>query len=144
MKPAARAHVRIAAAIFCAYGIAVAAHVTAASGADRLASGTWGGDRVQLTVTEQGATVEYDCGHGTIDEPVTTDAHGGFSAKGTHVFEHGGPAREDEPDQRHAARYQGRVEGDAMDLTVTIVDSQRQLGAFTLKRGVYTRLHKCL
>jgi hypothetical protein len=144
VKLAARAPVRIAMSVFCAYGIAIAADATAASGAGRLAPGTWGGDRVQLTVTEQGATIEYDCGHGTIDEPVTTDARGRFAAKGTHVFEHGGPAREDEPDSRHAARYQGRVEGDAMDLTVTIVDSQREVGAFTLKRGVYTRLHKCL
>ena len=114
------------------------------AGDDRVAVGTWGGTSIRLDVTTQGATIEYDCAHGTIDEPLTTDRDGRFTAAGTHVREHGGPIRQDEQSDRHPARYQGRLTGDSLRLTVTLTDSLQDIGTFTLTRGATGRVLKCL
>ena len=132
---------------FCAaLGAAVACRTPTmdVSEGDRLASGIWGGDRIQLNIESAGATTEYDCAHGTIDQPIDLDAKGRFSAAGTHVFEHGGPIREGEKPNTHPARYTGQVDGGAMSLTVTLTDSGQDVGTFALKRDVSPRLHKCL
>ena len=138
----------VAAATFA--GLVVAASVAVACQtpmldalqANRVAAGSWGATGIQLTVAEREATVEYDCGHGSIDQPLTVDRSGRFSAVGTHVVEHGGPQADKE--DRRPARYQGQVNGDTMQITITLTDSQQDLGTFTLKRGVTGRLHKCL
>src|SRR6266850_6950892 len=70
----------------------------------RPAPGAWGGAGIRLEVTAAGATIEYDCAHGSIDEPIVADGAGRFSAKGTHVREHGGPIRIDDVEDRHPAR----------------------------------------
>jgi hypothetical protein len=110
----------------------------------RVALGAWGGDHLRVDVTSGGGTTEYDCAHGTIDEPLVADRDGRFSANGTHTFEHGGPIRLDEPPDRHPARYVGRVTGDTLELTVTVADTQQALGPFTLTRGGASHLVKCL
>ena len=114
------------------------------AGSDRVTIGTWGGPSIRLDVVSQGATIEYDCAHGTIDEPLVTDRDGRFTLTGTHVREHGGPIRQDEPPDRHPARYQGQMSGDSLRLTVTLTDTQQDIGTFTLARGVAARLFKCL
>src|SRR5690349_23937403 len=50
-------------------------------------TGTWGGEHIRLEVTAQGGEVEYDCGHGTIDQKIITDGQGHFDLRGTHVRE---------------------------------------------------------
>jgi hypothetical protein len=110
----------------------------------RVEIGAWGGDHLRVDVTPGGATTEYDCAHGTIDEPLVADRNGRFSASGTHTFDHGGPVRIDEVPNRHPARYDGRVTGDTLQLTVTVTDTPQVLGSFTLTRGVAPRLLKCL
>ena len=130
---------------FCAaLGAAVACRTPTMDDSDRLASGIWGGDHIQLNIESAGATTEYDCAHGTIDQPIDLDAKGRFSTTGTHVFEHGGPVREGEKPNTHPARYTGQVNGEAMSLTVTLIDSGQDVGTFALKRDVSPRLHKCL
>jgi hypothetical protein len=114
------------------------------AGGDRVAAGTWGGTSIRLEVTAQGATIEYDCAHGTIDEPLVTDRDGRFTLAGTHVREHGGPIRQDEQPDRHPARYQGQLTGDTLRLTVMLTDLQQNVGTFTLMRGVTGRVFKCL
>jgi hypothetical protein len=121
-----------------------------------LPTGQWGGPHVRLDVTEKGATAEFDCAHGTVDERIVPGADGSFSARGTFVGERGGPSRDtsavDESGRRaapgkhadgQAARYSGRVEGETLTLTVTLADSGRVVGTFTLKRGSAGRLFKC-
>jgi hypothetical protein len=144
-RPTAECGVLIAAAWF-SLGVAVACRtpILMFEPADRVPSGIWGGDRVQLNVTEQGATTEYDCAHGTIDRPLEVDGTGRFSVTGTHVREHGGPARENEPDDRHPATYEGRMNGDALTLTVTLTDTREDIGTFSLRRDIASRLHKCM
>ena len=125
----------IASAAACANPIA---------GGGRVPTGTWGATSLRLEVTAQGATTEYDCAHGTIDEPLVTDRDGRFTAAGTHVREHGGPIRQDEQPDRHPARYQGQLTGDTMRLTVTLTDVSQDIGTFTLTRGATGRIVKCL
>ena len=106
--------------------------------------GAWGGDHVSLLVTGTGGTLEYDCAHGTIDEPFATDSAGRFQLAGTHTREHGGPIRRGEKPDRHPARYSGAVAADTMTLTVTLTDSNEVLGTFGLTRGRLARVVKCL
>lgn len=104
----------------------------------------WGGIGVRLDVTPVGASIEYDCAHGTIDEPIVADRDGRFTAAGTHVREHGGPIGVDEPPDRHPARYQGELSGNSMRLTVTLLDSQQVVGTFTATKGGAPRIVKCV
>lgn len=106
--------------------------------------GSWGGAHVSLIVTESGATTEYDCAHGTIDEPLVPDGRGNFDVSGTHIREHGGPIREGEIPDEHPVRYTGWTDGSNMDLTVSLVDTDERIGTFSLVRGSPARLVKCL
>ena len=114
------------------------------SGADPrpLPSGNWGGDHVGMEVTPQGARLEYDCAHGTIDEVIAPDEKGRFEARGTHFREGPGPTRP-EDQKGEAARYTGEVNGDTMTFTVTLAASEKPVGSFTLVRGRMPRIQKC-
>jgi hypothetical protein len=117
---------------------------TASPAKQRALAGSWGGRHIGLELTAEGGRVEYDCAHGTIDGPVVPDREGRFEAAGTHVAEHGGPVREGEEERGRPARYRGKVAGKTLKLTVTLVDSGEEIGAFTLTRGATPRLMKCL
>jgi len=67
-------------------------------------------------------------------ESILLDASGTFEATGTHVFEHGGPIREDEEPDEHPALYQGSVRGSVMTLSVTITDMKVMTGRFILEQ----------
>jgi len=110
----------------------------------RVEIGPWGGEHARIDITPRGGTTEYDCAHGTIDQALIADRDGRFAASGTHSFEHGGPIRDDEVPNRHPARYDGRVTGDTLELTVTVTDTQQIIGPFTLTRGAASRLVRCL
>lgn len=124
-----------------------------------LTSGIWGGRGIQLSVTENAATIEYDCAHGTIDQKIALDTDGRFNVIGTHEDESGGPARSisaanedgtvrqaaDETGlaNHHAARYTGRISGREMTLTVTLTETNHTVGTFKLTQGAQVRLNKC-
>jgi hypothetical protein len=110
----------------------------------KLPLGTWGGERLGLEVSEQGARLEYDCAHGTIDEPIVPDASGRFEATGVHYREHGGPVNVDIPAETHPARYTGRTDGKTMTLTVELTDTGETLGTFALTYGEPPMILKCL
>ena len=108
----------------------------------RVAAGTWGGPHVRLDVNSEGARVEFDCAHGTLDAPlVLTD--GRFDVAGTFVPERGGPVRIDEVERGQPARFSGRVEGTRMTLAVTLTDTKEALDTFTLAHGAEADLFKC-
>jgi len=109
-----------------------------------LQNGTWGGKHVSLDVTDGGASVEYDCGRGTIDERIVPDSDGRFEVKGTHVMERPGPVRIGREDRGQPARYTGSVNGTSMTLTVTLADTGKSFGTFTLRHGVAPQIVKCL
>jgi hypothetical protein len=105
--------------------------------------GIWGGNGIAVTVNTAGATVEFDCAHGTIDHPMTTDAAGRFSLSGTYVQEHGGPIGPEPPDT-HPALYDGSVSANTMTVTITLTDTNRAVGSFTAVEGASPHVVKCL
>ena len=106
--------------------------------------GAWGGDHVRITVGAARSTLEYDCAHGTIDEPFAVDASGRFNLAGTHVIETPGPIRENDDPLRHPARYTGSTDGRLLTYTVTLTDSNETLGPFALALNGVGRVLKCL
>ena len=108
-----------------------------------LPPGLWGGEHIRLEVSEGGATVEYDCAHGTLDARIVVDRRGHFRASGRHFEEHGGPVRQDESLQSYTVSYAGRVKGGVMRLTVARADTGARVGTFTLARGREPVIVKC-
>jgi hypothetical protein len=110
-----------------------------------LAPGVWGGDGILMAVTAQGATIDYGCDTGTIDEPVVFDQSGRFSARGSYSFGRGGPIEPGEPPARvHPARYDGTASGKRVQLTVVLPELTRRVGDFTLELGGEPLLDRCL
>jgi hypothetical protein len=95
-----------------------------------------------MEVTARQATIEYDCAHATIDQPIVLDRHGRFSVSGRQFPEHGGPVRQ-EDEEGHPARFSGEVKGNSMTLKVEIIATRELIGNFTVVYGVEPRLFKC-
>ena len=127
---------------------AVIALLFAAACTDPLTSadllGEWGGEHIGLMVIAAGATLEYDCASGTIDEPLNPDASGRFEARGTFVPGKGGPAIEGEEPLGYPALHQGTTDGETMTLRVTRLDTGESLGTFVLALGAPPRVFRCL
>ena len=121
-------------AAFCAQASANAADVQ---------SGTWAGEHIVMDVTGAGATVEFDCAHGTIDGPLTLDGAGRFDVAGSLTPERGGPIRGDQASRAVPARYTGSLKDSTLTVTVVLTDSKETVGVFTLRLGARPRLFKC-
>ena len=110
-----------------------------------IALGLWGGEHIRMIVTAGGAKIEYDCARGIIDESLAVDKDGNFEALGIHVFEPGGPAGLGEPPpEQHPALYRGWTDGSQMRLTVSLLDTGKTVGIFTLGLGRSPSMDKCL
>jgi hypothetical protein len=105
-------------------------------------AGVWGGQHVSMRVTAQGATLEFDCAHGTMLEPIEVNAQGKFAVRGTYTPERGGPVHRDDPSNDLPATYKGSIEGDTMWLEIVLADKGPP-GLFTLTRGKAGKLVKC-
>lgn len=106
--------------------------------------GTWGGKGVVLEVSGSGASIEYDCGYGSISEPIVPDKNGHFEVKGTHVTERPGPVHVGQDDGERPAIYSGSVDGETLDLTVRLSETKKTIGTYTLAYGKRSRIRKCL
>jgi hypothetical protein len=110
-----------------------------------LTQGVWGGEGIKMTVTATGATIDYGCDVGTIDERLVLDHSEEFSARGTYSFGRGGPSQLGDPPLRaHPARYDGMTDGKTMRLTVFLPELSRRVGDFLLERGRQPSLDRCL
>jgi hypothetical protein len=107
-----------------------------------LPEGTWGGPHIETTVGPQSATLELDCAHGAIGEPIVVGRDGRFRVTGTYAAEHGGPTREGEDSGRPAV-YTGRVEGETLSLAIAY-EGGEEIGTFELVHGRPGRITKCL
>lgn len=81
-----------------------------------LGRGMWGGVHASLDVSEKGATLEFDCAHGSIDAPIRPDSRGRFEIKGVFVAEPRGHIRVGREPKPQAALYGGEVEGKKLKL----------------------------
>ena len=95
-----------------------------------------------MEISEEGAKIEYDCAHGTIDEPIRLDGEGRFEVRGNHVKEGAGPVHPEDL-KGQPASYTGRVIDNTMTLTVRLVGSDQTIGTFTLVRDRLPRIRKC-
>ncbi|HEY0377669.1 MAG TPA: hypothetical protein VGC87_12160 [Pyrinomonadaceae bacterium] len=111
---------------------------------DRLAEGVWGGQHIRMEVTADGAELDYDCAHSTIDQPIVLDRQGRFEVKGKFTREHGGPVRNNETPNSTPVRYNGQVEDQTMTLTITHDETGEDFGSYTLTEGSQGRLMKCM
>ena len=116
---------------------------TMSSVQQRVANGLWGGQNVQLDVTEDGASVRFSCAHGKIEQQLTLDAEGRFSAKGTFVAEAMGPTHEDNPPKSQPAVFSGIVRDGSMKLTLTVTDAKEEGGTFELTQGQPGHIRRC-
>jgi hypothetical protein len=107
----------------------------------RIATGVWGGQHINIEVGEKSAAIEYDCASGVIDGPLVVDGNGNFKLRGKHRMERGGPVRADEPQNEQPATYTGAINGNTMTLTLKISDSEDE--TFTLEKGKQGELFKC-
>ena len=110
---------------------------------DKLATGVWGGQHIRAEVTDSGASLEFDCAHGAIDQPIVLDGKGGFDVKGKFTPEHGGPTRRDEESHDRLVRYAGQVKGQTLTLTITDSGTKETIDSFTLTHGSDGRIMKC-
>ncbi len=108
-------------------------------------SGRWGGEQLILTVTEAGATAEFECAAGVVTEPLALDAQGRFDSAGTYAAESGGPVSTTQTPSVLSARYTGRLVDDRhLMLSVLLPDSGTTHGPFRLERGHDPALERCL
>jgi hypothetical protein len=90
-------------------------------------NGQWGGQNIDLQVTDMGAAVTFRCGaKGNISQPLTVDSFGRFDRAGTYdpVLVAGGP---------RPARYVGSLSGSTM--IVTASTDGGMIGTFSLTKG---------
>lgn len=126
--------------------LALPLFAVARSGA-RPASGDWGGIHVRLSIDAEGkgATLEFDCAHGQLSEPLVLGKDGAFDVKGVYAPERPGPVRRDDTGAGQPARYRGTVKGETMTLHITLGegDAASELGPFELTHGKLGRIFKC-
>ena len=105
--------------------------------------GSWGGAHAGIIFEGGLAKVDFDCASGTIDAPVYPAKDGTFSAKGSVRTGTGGPVRVGQIFRSQPASYSGRVDKQAMSLTVTLEDGGIA-GPFSLTQGTPPQLTRCL
>jgi len=107
----------------------------------RIPTGNWGGQHINIKVTSQSATIEYDCATGVIQGPLAVDRNGNFKLRGTHRMERGGPVRADETPRDLPATYTGSIRGNTMTLNLKVSDAEVE--TFRLEKGKEGELFKC-
>jgi hypothetical protein len=124
--------------------VAAIAIASAARGAapTTVAEGRWGGPHVLVEVSGSGASIQFDCAHGSISGSIRLDADGRFDVPGDYAPEHGGPIRVGEAEKRRSARYSGRLIGRTMTLSVGLGDDET-IGPFTVEHGGEARIVRC-
>jgi hypothetical protein len=107
----------------------------------RIPTGNWGGQHINMKVGAKSATIEYDCATGVIQGPLVVDRDGNFNLRGTHRMQRGGPTRADETANGHPATYTGSIKGNTMTLNLKLSDSDVE--TFTLEKGKEGELVRC-
>ena len=102
----------------------------------------WGGEHLEMEVTKQGATLEFDCATGTITEPLAGDAQGKFRVGGTFTRERPGPTMRD-GSPALAATYSGSINGETMHLHMVAGANKEITEDYVLVRGQSGRVMKC-
>jgi hypothetical protein len=129
--------------LFVIAGFAFVASLAYSKEMQRIADGVWGGQHIQVDVSSESAKVEFDCAHGTIEGPLTVDANGDFSWRGTFARERGGPITSDDKDLSQPAVYSGSIKEQTMTMAVRLASEKEPLDTFVLTRGKAGQIRKC-
>lgn len=105
-------------------------------------SGSWAGDRISLTTNPNGARIIADCADGYINGPLSPDDGGQFSAMGSFAVHQPGPQLADEVAPAPMTRFDGRLNGNRLTLTITDPDGTRR--SFDLVRDHHLKPLRCL
>ncbi|MGC2110744.1 MAG: hypothetical protein WA655_14585 [Candidatus Korobacteraceae bacterium] len=135
-------------ALFFAAAITVLALATSAAGLPQARDNeappdTWGGLHVSMQMTAEGATLQFDCAQGEIQQPIKPNASGAFSVPGTYTPQRGGPVQKDNPPRDLPAIYKGTIHGDTMQLEIVLDDKSQAPESLTLTRGKTGRVVQC-
>ena len=102
----------------------------------------WGGQQILLTVGEASSRVEFGCGEAVIDGALRVDETGRFKAPGRVEGYQPGPQRTDRPSAVKDALFEGRIDGDRMELSIQIA-GEPEPRRFELKRHARTKIVRC-
>ena len=106
-------------------------------------TGLWGGEHIRLEATIDSVTITYDCAIGKIYEPIIPEGENEFTLFGTHTFETGGPIIPGARPDIHAAKFEGHIQNDVMNLTVSLTDSTLVIGTFMLHYDTQGNVYRC-
>lgn len=111
--------------------------------AQKKLNGMWGGQGVSMEVTDNGASLDFDCATGSITEAIVPDSAGKFTVKGLFARQRPGPTREGDENNGEPATYTGVIEGDNLTFTITLARGDEKIGTFTLGHGKPARIRRC-
>ena len=124
--------------------MSMAIPASGAAAKPKMLSGTWGGDRMNLTMGPGGGEIRMDCATGTIKGRIIPDAKGRFTARGTFDQERGGPIRaEDFAARGKPALFRGEMVGNTIKLSVTRAGATTP-ETYVLHQGHSQKLVRCL
>ena len=123
--------------------LSVVSTVAQQGGQTPLSPGVWGSNRARMEITQDGATIQFECAQGTINGAIRPDANGKFTATGTYSPEKGGPVSRDNAPEQRPATYEGTIVGDTMHLRAMLADKSLDLPPFALTRGKPGRIVRC-
>lgn len=106
-------------------------------------SGVWSGKHITLEISDNGASVDFDCANGKIDGKIKSDKNNNFSILGTYLEEKGGPVRPADSTRAITASFIGKIKGKKMTLVIRRNDTKKLIGKFTLYYGREPYLVKC-
>ena len=102
----------------------------------------WGGQHIEMELTKDGGTLNFDCATGTITKPLEVDAQGKFRVSGTFTRERPGPTMRD-GNPAVVATYSGSIDGTTMHLHIVSGSDKEVVGDYVLVRGQPGRVMKC-
>jgi hypothetical protein len=94
--------------------------------AQKKLNGSWGGQGISMDVTDNGASLDFDCASGRITEAIVPDRAGKFTAKGLFARQRPGPTREGDDNDGQPATYTGVINGDNLTLTINLTRTMKR------------------
>jgi hypothetical protein len=119
----------------------IAANAAVAQRTTPVPKGDWGGTGAQMSVSDAGASIDFDCASGSINKQLRMKRGGGFTAEGTFMRSGPGPIRIG--DEGRPVIYNGKVTGKVMTVRITDKKTGESVGEYTVTKGQPTRLHRC-
>ncbi|HJQ71215.1 MAG TPA: hypothetical protein VKA70_19720 [Blastocatellia bacterium] len=103
-------------------------------------TGNWGGEQVQLSVSQDGARFTFACSFGVITEPLAPDVNGNFEVKGALTTV---PPVPGIPASTAEVVFRIWTDGNVMRVNISVPGQPPQPGGFDLTFGRATQIIPC-